>query len=225
MDEVDTGNDRRPCEETLLDPHRGKLAFNWRVISRRPVRFLRVSGPLLTAHHPFCSEYEGHVFTFLDRKWCIGCFFNTLSFFASLLIMLFLWFNSNLPFDRAIMFYGGIIGVIISFVFSAVGLTERKPFKAIAKLILGTSFSLIVLSILIAGGDIFTQFEMKALLILVLYLPVIGLLSAKRLVEMQRGCEACEYRMRWSKCPGFRDILCEFIDEGFMAPKDMGQSE
>ncbi|MFW9918096.1 MAG: hypothetical protein ACFFED_00695 [Candidatus Thorarchaeota archaeon] len=224
MDDIGSGEQHRPCEEILLDPERGKLVFDWRAVSRRPIRFLRVSGPLLTAHHPFCSQYEGHIFSFLGRKWCVGCFFNTLSFFSSLFILLLLWFFSPFQFDRGLMLYGGIIGVIISFVFSAAGLTENKKLKAISKLILGTSFSLVVVSILIAGGDILVQLDMKALLIIIVYLPVIGLLSAKRLLEMQKECEACEYKMRWGKCPGFRDILCDYINNGFLLPEELPPS-
>ena len=210
---------RKPCEEVLFDPNRGKLVFNWHAVSRSPIRFLRVSGPFLTAHHPFCSQYEGHVFTFLGRKWCIGCFFNSLSFFSSFALMIVLWFLNPVLFDRAMLFYAGVFGIILSFLLSLSGLTKKKALKAVSKLILGTSFSFIVIFILIAGGDIFLQFELKVLLILLFYFPVIGVLSAKQMIEMQRECESCDYKMRWSRCPGFAELVCDLVDQGFIAPR------
>lgn len=218
-EETPEDGSQRPCEEVLLDPNRGKLVFNWHAISRNPIGFLRASGPFLTAHHPFCSEYEGHVFTFLGRKWCIGCFFNSLSFFSSFALMIVLWFLNPVLFDRAVLFYTGVFGIILSFLLSLSGLTKRKALKAVSKLILGTSFSFIVIFILIAGGDIFIQFELKVLVILLFYFPVISVLSAKQMIEMQKGCESCDYKMRWSRCPGFAGMVCDLVDQGFIAPK------
>jgi hypothetical protein len=222
-DEATSGDGlQRPCEEVLLDPNRGRLVFNWHAISHNPIGFLRASGPFLTAHHPFCSEYEGHVFTFLGRKWCIGCFFNSLSFFSSFALMIVLWVLNPLLFDRAVLFYTGVFGVILSFLLSVSGLTKKKTLKAISKLILGASFSFIVVFILIAGGDIFYLFELKVLLVLLFYMPVIGLLSAKQMIEMQKGCESCDYKMRWSRCPGFAELVCDLVDQGFIAPRPKG---
>lgn len=133
--------------------------------------------------------------------------------------MIVLWFLNPALFDRAVLFYTGVFGVILSFFLSLSGLTKRKVLKAISKLILGTSFSFIVIFILIAGGDIFFQFELKVLLVLLFYFPVIGVLSAKQMIEMQKGCESCDYKMRWSRCPGFAGIVCDLVDQGFIIPK------
>ncbi|MFW9907230.1 MAG: hypothetical protein ACFFEF_01535 [Candidatus Thorarchaeota archaeon] len=219
MDETNNGEVNRPCLQVLSDPNRGKLVFDWRAVSRRPLKFLRVSSPLLTAHHPYCPQYDGHVFSFLGRKWCIGCFFNTLSFFLAFFVSLILWFWNPLIFDRRILFFGGVAGVLISLLMSTIGLTDNKKIKAAAKLILGSSFAAVVVSILIAGDDPLLQLDAKLFLIILLYLPIIGIMSGKRLYDMQKECEACEYRMRWSKCPGFKDVLCEFIEQGFMVPR------
>jgi hypothetical protein len=40
----------------------------------------------------------------------------------------------------------------------------------------------------------------------------------KRIAEVEKECTKCEYEMRWSKCPGFKDILCPLVDTKFLYP-------
>ncbi|MHA1933656.1 MAG: hypothetical protein ACW97A_00120 [Candidatus Thorarchaeota archaeon] len=219
MDETLRESGKRPCQDILSDPKRGRLVFDRNEIFRHPLRFLQVSGPFLTAHHPFCSHYEGHLFTLRGRKWCIGCFFNTLSFFTAFFVMLLIWFASPAILSRFYLFWGGVVGVAISLLSSALHLTKNKKVKGVAKLILGSSFAAICISILIAGGDLFTSLDMKAVIIFMIYVPIITIMNAKRILDTTKECEACEYKMRWSKCPGFEDLICKFVDEGFIYAK------
>ncbi|MHA1575790.1 MAG: hypothetical protein ACTSU3_00375 [Candidatus Thorarchaeota archaeon] len=212
-------SENEPCEKVIFDPTRGKLVIDPRAVLRHPVRFLRASGAFLTAHHPFCDEYDGHTFTLKGRKWCIGCFFNSLSFFPTFFIMLLLWLFEPAYFVARDLFWAGIIGVVVSLLMSASGATSNKKIKAISKLILGSAFAFICFSILIIGGEIFLQFDQKVLTILVIYIPVITLLNAKRGWEIEKDCKACDHKMRWSRCPGFKDIVCKYIDEGFVVPE------
>ena len=117
------------------------------------------------------------------------------------------------------MFWGGVVGVGISLLSSVLHLTKNKKVKGVAKLILGSSFAAICISILIAGGNLFTSLDMKAVIIFMLYVPIITIMNAKRIYDTTKECEACEYKMRWSKCPGFEDLICKFVDEGFIYAK------
>lgn len=194
--------------------------INARAVLRHPILFLKISGAFLTAHHPSCAEYDGHTFTLRGRKWCIGCFFNTLSFFATIAIMALLWLFEPMYFIPSDLLWIGIIGVIASLLISASGVTSNKKIKVVSKLLLGSAFAFICFSILIQGGDLFVQFEQKVFSILLLYIPIITLLNAKRGWEMEKDCKACDYKMRWSRCPGFKDLICKHIDEGFIIPED-----
>jgi hypothetical protein len=133
--------------------------------------------------------------------------------------MLLIWFASPAILSRFYLFWGGVVGVAISLLSSALHLTKNKKVKGVAKLILGSSFAAICISILIAGGDLFTSLDMKAVIIFMIYVPIITIMNAKRILDTTKECEACEYKMRWSKCPGFEDLICKFVDEGFIYAK------
>jgi hypothetical protein len=223
MDREDGESEKTPCEEVLQDEHRGRLRFNRGLILRQPLRFLRAVGPLLTAHHPFCSVYEGHLFTLRGRKWCIGCFFNSLSFFMALGLLIVSTILVPLTIDRSYLFWGGVALILVSFVMSALHLTDNKNLKVLSKLILGSSFACISWAILLADG-LTTNLELKFALIVTLYLIVVTVLGYRRVVEVEKECTACEYKMRWSKCPGFKDILCPLVDYDFLYPEPLSQS-
>ncbi|MFX1368472.1 MAG: hypothetical protein ACFFAY_07750 [Promethearchaeota archaeon] len=210
-------SERTPCEDILLDENRGRLVFNRGLILRQPLRFVKALGPLLRAHHPFCSHYESHLFSLGGRKWCIGCFFNSLSFFLALGFLVIGWFAIPLSFDRSYLFWGGAAFVLISFFISALNRSENRHVKVLSKLMLGSSFACISWSIMLADG-LETNLEVKMGFIFFLYLVVVTILGIKRIAEVERECAECEYEMRWSKCPGFRDILCPLIDASYLRP-------
>ncbi len=211
-------SDKIPCREVLYDPTRGKLVLDTREIIRHPLRFLRAASPFLTAHHPFCTEYEGHVFHWRGHSWCIGCFFSSISFAVTMLAVLLVWFFNPALLSRFWLFYGGVAGVIISLLCSILHLTENKNVKAVAKILLGGAFGTIVWSILLYEGSLSSELGAKIGLILFLYYPIITLMSARRMAEIGKTCKGCDYRGRWSRCPGFADFLCHLVDEGFLRP-------
>lgn len=211
-------SDKRPCREVLYDPTRGKLVLNTREIIRHPLRFLRTGGPFLTAHHPFCAEYEGHVFHWRGRSWCIGCFFSSISFAVIMLAVLIIWFFDLFPLSRSWLFYGGAAGVVISLLCSILHLAENKKVKAVSKTLLGAAFAAMVWSILINEGFLALGLVDKFGLILFLYFPIITLMNARRMVEIGKTCQACDYKGRWSRCPGLEDLLCDMVEKGFLHP-------
>ena len=211
--------DERDCDKILSDPNRGKLVVDFRAVARRPIKFLRLLGPFLTAHHPLCSHFDGHVITIRNRQFCIGCLFNTISFFGSFIALLALWFLDSSLFLRPYLFWGGVVAVAASLFSSAIGLTEHLKVKIAAKFLLGSGFASLCMAILIIGDDLFVQIELKFILILILYLPVMTIMNGKRMWEIEKECADCEYEMRWSKCPGFKDIVCNTIEEGFLHPE------
>ncbi len=224
MEKEDGEAEKTPCEEILLAEHRGRLLFNRGLILRRPLRFIKAVSPLLTSHHPFCSVYEGHLFTLRGRKWCIGCFFNSLSFFMALGLLIVSSIAVPLMIDRSYLFWGGAALVMVSFVMSALHLTDNRKLKVLSKLILGSSFACISWAILLADG-LTVNLELKAALIFTLYLAIVAVLGFRRIVEIEKECKACEYEMRWSKCPGFKDILCPLVDSKFLYSEPILQSD
>ncbi len=217
---TDDGTLQQPCEQVIFDPQRGKLVVDFRAVARRPIKFLRLIGPFLTAHHPLCSHFGGHTISVRHRTYCVGCLFNTLSFFSAFGFFLLLWMVNPLLAQRSYLFYGGIGAVIISLLISATGLTSNMKIKILAKFLLGAGFAAITVSILVAGDDILLNIDGKILFILLMYLPVMTIMNAKRMWEIENACKDCEHKMRWSRCPGFKDIICKTIVEGFVKRND-----
>jgi hypothetical protein len=214
------GLNQRPCEEVLDDEDRGKLMLDIRRVIRHPLHFLKVTDPFITAHHPYCNHFEEHIVVIRSRKWCIGCTFNTISFFGAMFILLFVWFIDQAFLSRFYLFWGGIATTIIYFLASFSGITDRrKRAKIFSKFLLGSGFACICWSILLIDNLVSVNLTFKVVFIIVLYLGFITVLNIKRSLEIFRECSDCEYKMRWSKCPGFRDIACRLVEEGFVFPE------
>ncbi len=194
--------------------------FDRGAVLGRPLAFLRLSVPLLTAHHPFCDAFSGHTFTFLGRKWCIGCFFSSIAFFSTLPALLFLWSGQYLSLTRDMFYLTAALAVGGSFLMSATGATEHRGVKAVAKVLLGAGFASLVAGVLVSGGDIGYYLVGKLVVIVILYLPVITLMNVRRYREIESVCGTCEHRMRWSTCPGFGDLVCAYFTAGFLRLTD-----
>lgn len=221
MDEDERGSNSRRCEEILDDENRGKLMLNMRRVLQHPLLFLKVTDPFVTAHHPTCTHFDSHSVSIRGRKWCIGCTFNSISFFGAMLVLLAIWLYDSALLVRFYLFWGGVIGIAMYFLVSLSGLPDRGTKAKIAsKFILGFSFAGICWSILLANGLLAQGLEIKFLFILTLYLVFVTILNIKRSYEVFHECELCEYKMRWSKCPGFRDIACKLVAEGFVYPEE-----
>jgi len=136
-------------------------------------------------------------------------------------VILLIWSYDFTLLSRFYLFWGGVGGIVIYFLTSLSGLTDRGTKAKIAsKFLLGSSFASICWSILLLNGLFSPGLEVKLLFILALYLGFVTILNAKRSFEVFKECEECEYKMRWSKCPGFREIACKLIEEGFVAPEE-----
>jgi len=194
------------------------LRPDYREILSHPIRFLQIASPFLTSHHPACSEFSLHTFKFKGRYWCIGCFFNTLSFVASIMVLFFLWLTQIMSFNRFFLFWGGVGGVVVYLLASTAHLTETKRRKILSKFLLGGSFAAVVWSLLLADG-LLSMINAKFTLVFLLYLVVVAALSIKRVLETTETCERCEYNMQWRTCPGFRSIVSKLVNERFLVPE------
>ena len=206
----------RDCDKIIYDDSRGRLEFDVKRIIRRPLAFLSIMGPFLTSHHPFCNEFTEHTIHFGNRRWCMGCVLNSLSFAISFIVSFGLWFIQPLLYDRFWLFYGGLGGMVLYILIGLTGIDKRRKLRIGKKLILGFSFAMVCLSIIMAGGTIDYMLYEKIALIYVFYLAFVIFLIVKRTFEILKTCEKCEYRMRWSRCPGFKDIVCKNIEAGFI---------
>lgn len=209
----------RPCEEVLDDKNRGKLLLNMRRVIRHPFIFLRATDPFITSHHPACDHFDHHQVTIWGRKWCIGCTFNSISFFSAMFVLLLIWLYDESLLVRFYLFWGGALLSILYFLVSLSGISdERKKVKVGSKFLLGSGFAGICWSTLLYEG-LLTNLAAKIFIILMLYFGFITILNIKRSLEIFKECETCEYKMRWSKCPGFRDAACKLLEVQMLYPE------
>jgi len=135
-----------------------------------------------------------------------------------MLAVLMIWFFNLIPLSRSWLFYGGVAGVVISLLCSILHLTENLKVKVVAKILLGAAFAAMIWSILLYEGVVASGLDEKIGLILFLYFPIITLMNARRMIEIGKTCQRCDYKGRWSRCPGFEDLLCDMVEEGFLHP-------
>jgi len=210
----------RSCDDILDDPNRGRLLLDIHRVLRHPLLFLKITDPFITSHHPSCSHFEDHSVTFHGRRWCIGCTFNSLSFFGAMVILLIIWLFDETLLNRFYLFWGGGLAILLYFLVSLSNITEgKKRAKVLSKFLLGSGFAFLCWSILLIDGLVSPILAFKMLFILVLYLGFVTGLNIKRSHEIVHECETCEYMMRWSKCPGFREIVCRLVTNGFVNPE------
>jgi hypothetical protein len=214
------GLNPRRCEEILDDENRGKLMLDMCRVIRHPLLFLRVTDPFVTAHHPVCTHFDEHIVTIHGRRWCIGCTFNSISFFGAMSILFVVWLLDSAYLNRFYLFWGGIVVIVVYFLFSFLGITDRrKRVKIFSKFLLGSGFAGICWSILLIDGLLSEYLTFKLILIVILYLGFITILNIKRSLEIFKECRECEFKMRWSKCPGFRGIALKLIETRFIYPE------
>jgi len=148
---------------------------------------------------------------------------NSISFFSAMIILLFVWIVDDSLLVRFYLFWGGVILSILYFLVSASNISEgRKRIKIGSKFLLGTGFAGICWSTLLFEG-LFTNLTGKVIIILFLYFGFVTILNIKRSLEIFKECEGCEFKMRWSKCPGFRDAACKLIDADLIYPEKVQQ--
>jgi len=219
MELEEDSQDSRPCDEILDDTSRGRLLLNIRRVVQHPLQFLKITDPFITSHHPMCSYFDDHSVTIRGRRWCIGCTFNSLSFFGAMAFLFLIWLYDETLLIRFYLFWSGGIAILAYFVVSLSGIVEeKKKAKVVSKFLLGSGFASICWSILLIDGLLSPILFFKMLFILILYLGFVTILNIKRSFEIVHECKNCEYKMRWSKCPGFRSIACRLIEEGFVFP-------
>jgi len=133
-------------------------------------------------------------------------------------ILWLIWLYDESLLVRFYLFYGGVGLSILYFAVSLSGISEeRKKVKVGSKFLLGSGFAGICWSTLLYEG-VFTYFVAKIFFILILYFGFITILNIKRSLEIFKECETCEYKMRWSKCPGFRDTACKLLELEMLYP-------
>jgi len=137
-----------------------------------------------------------------------------------MVILLMIWLYNGALLIRFYLFWGGVSAILVYFLVSLSSITEgKKRAKVISKFLLGSGFACVCWSILLIDGLVSPILVFKVLFILVLYLGFVTVLNIKRSFEIVHECESCEYKMRWSRCPGFRDTVCRLITSGFVVPE------
>jgi hypothetical protein len=136
------------------------------------------------------------------------------------LVFFVVWLLDSAFLSRFYLFWDGVVALVAYFLFSFSSVLDgRKRTKVFSKFLLGSGFAGICWSILLIDGFLSDYLAFKFVFIVILYFAFITVLNAKRSLEIFKECRDCEFKMRWSKCPGFRTIACKLIEEGFVHPE------
>ncbi|WXG43999.1 MAG: hypothetical protein WED04_08210 [Promethearchaeati archaeon SRVP18_Atabeyarchaeia-1] len=177
-----------------------------------PLKFLRSLGPFALAHHPGCEQFANHSLRLRNHRFCIGCFIGYPAFIASIVI---LWISSFLfgigfGFIEAIIV--GIAFESATIIVKALHAGESAHAKIAVKSSQGVGLGFIFYPFLMLQAPII----FKVYILFIIWSAFNLIIGAVRLYETGRTCEACEYKSRWSKCPGFRETVKRLRSSGFI---------
>ena len=151
--------------------------------------------PFLFTHHPDCDTFEQHTFSLFGFKLCIGCYIGMPAFMITvicgILLQLFDFFST------AFLVITGII-FCSSYIFSILGLTEKRYMKILTKILLGMGAGFITGAIFSTNLNEYQAFFLTIIVLEPLFLA----LSYKRTLGMRKTCKNCEYNNKEEECPG-----------------------
>ncbi|MBD3352196.1 MAG: hypothetical protein GF364_11975 [Candidatus Lokiarchaeota archaeon] len=178
-------------------------------------RFQRILGlilsfkPVVFSHHPLCKEFEEHTLEIFNKKLCIGCFIGIPSAFLTMATLMLT--NIYLEVNVAILW---ILAFSLSgiYILSIFGLTDKKKFKIISKLVLGSGFGFYICAIFTTNIPLWS----KILIIIITYSTITTLMALKSRKELEETCNNCKYKHDWNNCPGMAPIYKNLKEYGFI---------
>ena len=179
---------------------------------RHPILLLRTLSPFSLAHHPSCEQFSGHCVEIRGRRLCIGCFIGFPATFIALAVIVY---ASYLGVMRLVLLDALLLGVVIEgvlFLVKMVHHAKRVSARVAIKIAQATGIAFLLYAPISMPWSI----GAKIVAVFVVWMTLNTLMSAQRMYETGKTCEACDYKARWSKCPGFRDVVRKLCDAGFL---------
>ena len=188
------------------------MKVNLRRSFLHPILLLRTLSPFSLAHHPSCEQYSGHCVEVRGHRLCIGCFIGfPATFIALAAIILATYFGIlRLTFINTLLLGVGIEGIL--FIGKAIRHARKVSARVATKIAQATGIAFLLYAPISMPWSI----AAKIIAVLMIWMTINSLMSAQRMYETGKTCEACKYKARWSRCPGFRDVVKKLLDGGFL---------
>ncbi len=157
----------------------------------------RILGPYRISHHPFCDNYQDHVYIIRGTKVCRGCTMQYSSMIFSFLVIgygnLFGWWDELTEFQVGLVLYALVLPTIIT-----AFLIENRKIKDVARFLLGISFSLAFIQF------IFTPNLLIKGWILLNFIPGYIYLNKRRVTKNNEVCNQCKEYKNIPYCTGYQ---------------------
>jgi len=157
----------------------------------------RILGPYRISHHPFCSNFNDHVYEIRGRRVCRGCLMQysgmAFSFIVISLGYLLRWWNGLTEIQVGLVLYFLVFPTIITAFF-----VNNRTIKDIARFLLGTAFTIAFILL------IFTPDWLIKGWILLNFIPGYIYLNRRRAVKNNEVCSECEEFNKIPNCSGFQ---------------------
>ncbi len=144
------------------------------VVSGKKIRKLNGSNYLLGAHHPHCKRHHNHLIWVFNHPFCLGCscMYSGIAL-GSILAISTDWTKFE--------FFSWVFLHLIPLIPTAFQpWLQRKPFKIVSRLLLGTSLGSYLLSGLVLYRGIFNPWVFKILVLLALFIGCKVLISLRQ---------------------------------------------
>lgn len=178
---------------------------------RHPIMFLRSLSPFNWSHHPDCESFRHHCVQLRGRRLCIGCFIGfpvTIATFIALVIASSLGIQLDL---QEVLLLG--LGIEVSaLLIKTLHFSKRVLARVAMKIVQAVGLAFIFFSPLTLQAPIL----FKLFIVFMLWSLFNTLMGAVRIYETGKTCTACEHNGSWSKCPGFKNLVKQLGDSGFL---------
>jgi hypothetical protein len=124
-------------------------------------------------------------------------------------------FASYLGIVRLALFDVLLLGVIIEAALFAVKMAYHAN-RASARVALKIAQATGIAFLLYAPLSMPWSATAKFLALLMIWMTLNTLMSAVRMYETGKTCDACTYKGRWSRCPGFKETIRKLCEAGFV---------
>ncbi|MHA1819804.1 MAG: hypothetical protein ACTSU2_10615 [Promethearchaeota archaeon] len=151
--------------------------------------------PIILSHHPMCDKFKDHTFRAFGKDLCIGCFITYPTIIIVLIIgYIFKFFN---PENYATLIKHGFWFLSV-YILSIVGLTKNKKVKILSKIVIGLGLAQIL-----AGFWYMPLPKWLNIVVIILFSQGLStIMNIKRVLEMNKICDKCEWKRDWEHCPG-----------------------
>jgi hypothetical protein len=143
---------------------------------------------------------------------CIGCFIGFPTTFIALAVLVIASYFGTINlalFDIVLL---GVLIEVAALLVKILHHSTHTSVRVVMKIVQATGIAFILFAPLSLPWPAIA----KVLVVLMIWMTLNMAMSAVRMYETGKTCDACQYKARWSSCPGFRETVKKLYSAGFI---------